>query len=78
MTKSVCTSGGELVWISLRRSFSNVMAGVADNSTHEHEISAAKGRGGSGMRQTGGERKDEEENGEDKENFFEHGLLVVG
>ena len=78
MTKSVCTSGGELVWISLRRSFGNVMAGVTDDSAHEHEISAAKGRAGSGMRQTSGERKDEEEDGEDKEKFFEHGLLVVG
>ena len=68
----MCMSGGELVRISLRRSFGNVMARVMSNSAHEHEISMAKSRAGSGMSQTraGGERKDEEEDGEDKEDFL--------
>lgn len=49
------------------------LIGVIDNSAHEHEISAARGRGGNGKCQNNGERKDEEENSEDKGDFFKHG-----
>jgi hypothetical protein len=46
------------------------LIGVIDNSAHEHEISAARGRDGNGKCQSNGERKDEEENSEDKGDFF--------
>jgi len=70
MTKSFCTSD-ELVWIAGCRG--NVTFGVMDSSAHEHEI-----RAGNGMCQAGGERKDEEEEGEDKEKIFNHGCHSWG
>jgi hypothetical protein len=45
---------------------------VTDSPTHEH---AAEGRVGNWMCQTSGERrKDEEDDGEEKERIFKHGL----
>lgn len=49
------------------------LIGVIDNSAHEHEISAARGRDGNGKCQSNGERKGEEEDSEDKEEIFTHG-----
>ena len=74
MTKSFCTSD------ELAGCRGNVTFGIMDSSTHEHEIAAAaaSGRVGNGMCQTGGERKDEEEDGEDEEEIFKHGCHKLG